>query len=118
MINDVPSGPPTTTEIIRAIRKNGYRKTKGLFIRLKVSAKNKYTANELYEIKLGARLPKDKDDVYAACAMGQAALNLDIAPNYLHFHSASEVFKMNDDWGYSLEQIADQLDARLGISTK
>jgi hypothetical protein len=109
--------PPTSEEIVRAIRKNGYRKANGAFIRIKSSAQNKYSNAQLNNFASGYDLP-DEEDVYAACAMGQAALNLGIPPMDLHFQYSERVFRLNDVSRLSLAEIADNLDERLGISTK
>ena len=58
-------------DIIDAIEKNGYKKSKGNYIQMKDGSTP------------FAYLPEDLTAVVSACAMGQAALNLGITPNEL-----------------------------------
>jgi hypothetical protein len=89
-------------DVIEAIRRNGYEQTFGYYYILKDGTR----------IKNMEVLP-NKRDVKAACAMGQAALNLGISP-FIIAHVVDgilgEVVNLNDNIKLSLDEIADKLE--------
>lgn len=84
----------TSKDIIDAMERNGYRRANGAFVQFK-----------------GGKFEGGIEDVYAACAVGQALLNLGVLPNrvpeaadYLpaQFH---HVYTLNDDEKWALRRI-------------
>jgi hypothetical protein len=111
----------TPEDILDAMERNGYRKANGTFIQIKKEFKGEYTEGELRDLAGGLMLPKSPDHVYAACAMGQAGLNLGVPPARLdlnHYEtdvSSSTVFHMNDSKGLPVKTIAKKLKKRIKL---
>jgi hypothetical protein len=64
----VENSPPTVNEVVEAIKKNGWPKTKRSYFRTSIG------------IGISSYVPSD---IESACAMGQAALNLDMPPDII-----------------------------------
>jgi len=80
----------TTRDVIEAMERNGYRKANGAFVQFK----------------------ENSQEVYAACAIGQALLNLGVKPEnveeaaaYLPGALTSSVYDLNDQQKWELKRI-------------
>lgn len=99
----------TVNDILNAMEKNGYRKAKKVFISFRSSAppmsKVAYDYNDV--------LP-DTENVYAACAFGQAALNLGIPHRkfFNAFPNAHVIVELNDYTSKSIKQIVKEYRER------
>lgn len=91
------------SDVLDAMEKDGYKKARGTFFR---SAKRE-------EISWN-----DRNQVVYACAIGQAALNLNIDPALLQHHLglklSESIIDLNDDSGRSVRSIAKYLKKELG----
>jgi len=102
-------------EFLAALEKNGYRRANGVFIQIKKEVQKKYTRSELDQLGSGYMLPKDNEDVYAACALGQASINLGIPAQEIalkHIYK-SDIYALNDTSKYSIKRIAKELRKRV-----
>lgn len=83
----------TSRDIIDAMERNGYRKANGTFVQFK----------------------GDTNEVYAACAIGQALLNLGVNPEDVaeaaeHIPSVlHDVYQLNDQDKWSLKRIVREI---------
>lgn len=94
----------TYRQLVAAMRKNGYTKGKNNFI--------------LYAMPDGAWqasfiLHKDVE-IIAACAIGQAAINLEIDPSELirrmNWDIKMRIYELNDSTDLTVPQIADKIE--------
>lgn len=90
----------TVRDVFNAMEKNGYRKARGIFYRRSKASK--------YASKLGP--------IISACAIGQAALNLNIPPNVLQHaltfvdhRLTTEIIRLNDTTTKTVPEIAKEL---------
>lgn len=99
----------TVREFIEAIRKNGYDKAKGEYFRRGNSRKPSGYFEDI----------NNAGPIVAACAYGQAALNLKVPPASLRnimakskklTHLSDKVINLNDNTNLNMQQIADRLE--------
>lgn len=96
----------TYRKLVEAMRKNGYRKVRGSYFKYKNTDGRRGTWDS-------SRIYKDTA-LFGACAMGQAALNLDVDPNELiqgiDYKIRERIFSLNDRTGKTVPQIANIIE--------
>ena len=119
----------TVQEVIDAIRKDGWKKAYGAYWK---DSNGDYLGDEDFDFET-----IDRSNIDSACALGQAALNLDVNPIYLETALNSipiklsgyeyetslgvDITRLNDNTrneDLTLPQIADNLEAKLSTAIK
>ena len=115
-------------QILDAMEKNGYKKVRGTFFRVK----EEYGYYKQHTHRDTSLRPDKESDLIGACAIGQAALNLHVSPNaiadlldnrtikaeYLCQHYKKypvsvrdAVYHLNDKHGFTVAEIAQKIRA-------
>lgn len=104
----------TLRDVLDAMRKNGFKKSRGDMLR---GQRYKVFGQTFHK---NVTIDSPREDVKAGCALGQAAYNLQVNPfalsDALQFGKndgqeiRDRIFHLNDETGKSLQEIADTIE--------